>query len=281
MKFINRVKNLSSSLILAKIQVKHISKTENNFLLECLTKDGSFIREYKEEMNLSETKKLIEIFSGKMKKCAWLTHTNIGENGEYETILLMNPELMEKERVGFEMYGPISDRYSNADIIAYYSFTDTDSDRRQVINNADIYGFFRLSNFESDGGFKATLNEIGITYTLIDKTVNNYIFMSLAEFKRQFGKDETLEPKKTFKNKSTLPKEIKAVIDAVKKTENSKEEISEIVNTSVKSDEAEPVKRRGRPAKQKEPEKVEEKLVETAPLKRGRGRPPKVVKENS
>lgn len=275
MKFFNRVKTFASTFIVAKIQIKKNSKTDNTFLCEGLTKDGSFIREYQEGFSYGEIKKVLDFFESKMKKCAWLTFTGYNETVETDMMLLINPELMEKERVGFELYGPISDRSANTDLKAYYSFNDEKPDFRQELSNDTIFGFFRLSNFESSGGFKATLNELGVTYVRIENTVTNYMFLSMNEFKRQFKKDEVIEPKKKFKKEDEYSKELKEIFDAIKKFEESKpteaEKSEEVIET--------PKRGRGRPAKTQEektePEVKEEVQVTEQPVKRGRGRPPK------
>lgn len=279
MKIIQRIKNYTSISIISKIEITKHNKSECEFFIESLTKDGDLVSTHAEKLPYGEITKIISSFEAKMKKCAFLTETPIYEGCEVETLLFINPELMEKERVGFEFYGPLSDKSANVNLCAYYSFEDSGLDYRQPLTHDEIFGFFRLSNFESlSGGFKATLNECGLTYIDIEGTVNNIMFLTNQEYERQFKKEVVPEPKKRTRKTSDTPPEIKelqkALIAEVKK---EPEIVIEKTDNILKRDTSTKVeKKRGRPSKKESEKEIiisEEK--ESLPVKRGRGRPPK------
>lgn len=278
MKIIQRIKNYVNFSIISKIEIKKTNKSECDFFIESLTKDGDIVSTRADKISLPEIRKTLTSFETKMKKCAFLNETPIYEGCEVETILFINPELMEKERVGFEFYGPISDKSANINICAYYSFGETGQDFRQPLTHDEIFGFFRLSNFESSaGGFKATLNEYGVTYTDIEGTVNNVMVLTTQEYERQFKREVVPEPKKRTRKVSALPSEVKELQKILfskieEKVELKEEEKVEEIN----KDEAPVKKGRGRPAKIVNENSTEENIVnteETPQIKRGRGRP--------
>lgn len=263
MKVINRIKKQSDISIVTKIEIANVHKNECRLFIETLTKDGEFLVNKIENLTLSEIRRITEPFSNKMKKVANSTFIPSYDTCDYEVSLFINPELMEKERVGFELYGLISKNNANANIVAYYSFAETGSDYRQPILHDEIFGFFACKNFVSSNeeGFFAALDEIGMTCELLDETANNYIFCTTAEYKKQFPEEEEETPRRGRKKKEP---EISDVIDSetIKEINN----IKEIIKASENSDET---KKRGRPSK------VTQDVIKEPEVKRGRGRPPK------
>lgn len=299
MKSLQRIKNYTNASIIAKIEIEIPSKSECKLFVESLTKDGDLVSTTIEKISYNEIKKIIEVFESKSKKFAWKKHTPIGFEYEVETLMFINPELMEKERVGFELYGPVSDKVANANLVAYYSFSNSEPDYRQPLVHDNIFGFFSLFNFETPHeGLKNTLNTYGVTYTDIEDLENYVIVMSTKEYERQQKNeeaDETPKRKRKTKSETVKPEETNKTentsdtIDVEPITsENTKTAVEEVIvktsldtNKEIQEEVIEPVKRRGRKPKEEsteiKEEKVEESVQEIAPqvVKRGRGRPPK------
>lgn len=253
MKALQRIKNYTQNSILCKIEIDKQSKLENKLFVEALTKDGDIVSTTIEKISTSDVKKIVELFDSKLKKFAWLNTTPVYLGHEFETQMFINPELMEKERVGFELYGMLSDKSANTDLVAYYSFSDSELDFRQPLIHDNIFGFFSLTNFETPyNGLKATLNEYGITYKEIDNVENYQIIMTLPEFERQYNKKEEIESPKR-KRKTT--EKVSPEIAQLKKTLNSIKEVKitneEKIIVNIPSTEISQKRGRGRPPKNK------------------------------
>ena len=290
MKIFQRIKNYANNSIICKVEVDKPNKSECKLFVESLNKDGDILSTTVEKISYSEITKLIDVFSSKMKKFAFLNTTPTYIGHEVETQMFINPELTEKERVGFELYGPFSDKNANTNLVAYYSFSDTGIDFRQQLIHDNIFGFFSLNGFETPfDGLKNTFLTYGITYVDIEELENYSIIMTSQEYERQYKK-EVEEPRKRTRKKTiqTLPPE---VIQLKEQLENKEEKVlitDENLTTNVadnkENTKALPIKKRGRKPKEIDEQKIEikessdsnisEETPQTPP-KRGRGRPPK------